>query len=415
MKVQTRIPLVADTRGNVLITALLLIFACSIMGATVVLLSSTDLKISGNQGRDTESLFTAEAGLAETVHRLSLANPTMSSGVNIAIGDTEPYDPLWRVYVQNTGGSPSQSGSTWYVPSLQDLSGDYLDYTVASGTDGAIMVEHKWEDRDGDGSRDDDEIVRYDPALVPPENFDTGFPIDVVTVTGRSSDARHTLQAEVTRQTLRTKAMGAFYTDRAVEIKGNSSFCGWNHNLSTPVGTRPNVCFSYHESEGNLGGVTTTGDQVKEKGVTHDIEGNPRTDTDPANPWYTLAELLGITEGQLTSLLANPDFTSPQDVMDGVTYIQGDANINAGMVGHGLMYVTGDITINGGFEYWGLIYVEGDGNIIGTPWIIGSVCIKGTADWNFGAGNCGVLYSAEAIKQYVGQLMPMQILAWRDL
>jgi Tfp pilus assembly protein PilX len=407
---------IADNRGNVLITALMLIFACSIMGATVVLLSSTDLKISGNEERDTQALFVAEAGLAEAVHRLSLPNPTMESGMNVAIGDDKPYDPNWKVYLQLNGSAPSESGSTWYVPTLQDLSGDYLPYSEPSGTgDEVLQVEHKWEDRDGDGVRDDDEIVRYDPTLVPPENFDTGFPVDVVTVTGRDGDARRTLQAEVTRQTLNVKAMGAFYTDKAVEIKGTSAFCGWNHPLSTPAGSRPNVCFPYHLPDGNLGGITTTGDAVVEKGASHDIEGDPPTDTDPANPWYTLAELLGITQSQLNDLLADPDYTAPADVMEGITYIQGDATFNAGMRGNGLIYVTGDVAINGGFEYYGLIYIEGDGNITGTPWILGSVCIRGTADWNFSAGNCGILYSAESIEQYVGQAMPMQILAWRDL
>jgi hypothetical protein len=154
---------------------------------------------------------------------------------------------------------------------------------------------------------------------------------------------------------------------------------------------------------------------VQEQGNTHDIEGSPPTDTDPSNPWYTLAELLGITQSQLNDILSNPDFTAPADEMDGVTYIQGNATINANMVGHGLLYVTGDCTVNGGFEYYGLIYVEGDLKITGTPWILGSVNVKGTSDFNFGAGNCGILYSSEAIDAYVGSIMPMSILAWRDL
>jgi formylmethanofuran dehydrogenase subunit C len=98
-----------------------------------------------------------------------------------------------------------------------------------------------------------------------------------------------------------------------------------------------------------------------------------------------------------------------------VTYIQGDAKINAQVVGHGLLYVTGDAVINGGFQYWGMIYVEGDCKIVGTPWILGTVLVKGSADFQFSAGNCGILYSEEAIQQYVGGLMPMITLAWRDL
>ena len=45
--------------------------------------------------------------------------------------------------------------------------------------------------------------------------------------------------------------------------------------------------------------------------------------------------------------MSDADFTVPASVMDGVTYIQGNATINADMSGHGLMYITGDCTING--------------------------------------------------------------------
>jgi Tfp pilus assembly protein PilX len=402
-------------RGNILITALLLIFASSIIGATIVMISSTDLKISGNQELETESFFVAEAGMSEAIHRLALANPTDVGGRNVAISDQKPYDPDWKVYIELNNNAPVQNGSVVTTGTLQDLTGDVLAYSVDNATDDAITVEHKWEDRNADGVRDADELVLYDPALVPPENFDTGNPIDVVTVTGRRGAARVILQAEVTRQKLMTKTMGALYTDKAVTISGNSAFCGWNHPLAMPIGTRPNACFAYHLADGNLAGVTTTGDVVNESGNAHDIEGSPAMDTDASNPWYSLAELLGITTSQLNELLADPDFTAPADLMDGVTYIQGSTTFNAGMVGHGLIYVTGDCAINGGFEYYGLIYIEGDLHITGTPWILGSVNVKGTSDFNFSSGNCGILYSAEAIDTYVGSLMPMSILAWRDL
>jgi len=406
---------IRDERGNILITALLLIFASSIIGATIVMISSTDLKISGNQELETESFFVAEAGMSEAIHRLALANPTEFNGHNVAISDQKPYSPDWKVYIELNNNAPVQNGSVVTTGTLQDLSGDFLAYSVDDATDDAVTVEHKWEDRNADGVRDDDEIVLYDPALVPPENFDSGNPIDVITVTGRRGGARVVLQAEVTRQKLMTKTMGALYTDKAVTISGNSAFCGWNHPLAMPIGTRPNACFAYHLADGNLAGVTTTGDVVQEQGNAHDIEGSPEMDTDPSNPWYSLAELLGITTSQLNELLADPDFTAPADLMDGVTYIQGSTTLNAGMVGHGLLYVTGDCAINGGFEYYGLIYIEGDLHITGTPWILGSVNVKGTSDFNFSSGNCGILFSVEAIDTYVGSLMPMSILAWRDL
>jgi hypothetical protein len=296
------------------------------------------------------------------------------------------------------------------------VNGDVIPYSQTSGTDDVISVEHKWDDVNGDGVRDAGEIVLYDPAQVPPENLTVGNPVDIITVTGRAgAGTKRVLQAEVTRLRLVAKTLGAFYTDKSVTVSGNSHFCGWNHDATIPAGTVQNACFGYHGTEGHLPGVTTTGDVVTQKGST-DLDGSPNsTDNDPANPWYTLSEVLGLTAGETAEILANADNTSIVTPLDGVTYIQGNATINSNMIGHGLLYVTGDLTINGGFKYWGLIYIEGDAKVTGTPWIVGSLICKQSADFNFSAGNCGIFYSQDVITQYVGTVMPMVTLSWRDL
>ena len=83
--------------GNVLIVTLLILFAIAIIGSTVAMVSTMDLKISGNQRKTSEALFVAEAGLNEAIHRISLPNPTNATvggwTGNIAISDSEPYDP----------------------------------------------------------------------------------------------------------------------------------------------------------------------------------------------------------------------------------------------------------------------------------------------------------------------------------
>ncbi|HEX5132350.1 MAG TPA: pilus assembly PilX N-terminal domain-containing protein [Candidatus Krumholzibacteria bacterium] len=409
-----------DERGNVLVIALLLVFATFIIGGILAMMSGTDLKIAGNQELGTEAQFAAEAGIAEAVHRLSLPYPTNvvvgGSTINASIADKSPYDPNYKALItmSSPGANPTISGSTMTAGTLQDLSGDPIQYTEPSGTNDVITVEHKWVDLDNDGTREDGEIVLYDPAQVPPENFTKGNPVDVITVTGRAGTSRQVVQVEVTRLRLLAKTLGALYTDKAVDITGNSAFCGWNHDIATPVGTKPNACFAYHLGDGHLSGVTTTGDVVNQKGAS-DVEGSPTaTNTDVANPWYTLPEVLGLTAGDVNEILANADFTSPTTPMDGVAYFQGNATINSNVVGHGLLYCTGDLTVNGGFKYWGLIYVEGDCKITGTPWIEGTVLVKGSSDFNFNAGNAAVLYSEDAISQYVGLLMPMVTIAWRD-
>jgi Tfp pilus assembly protein PilX len=419
MKTQHVVETVNNERGNILVIALLLVFATCIIGGAVAMMSSTDLKISGNQEKGTQAQFVAEAGLAEAMHRLSLAYPTNvtigGQPKNISIADAPPIDPTYKAYIQlkALGVNPTFAGNTMTAGTLQDLNGDVMDYSEASGTTDVLMVQHKWRDVNGNGARDAGEVVLYDTNKTPPENLVTGNPIDVITVTGREGTGKRTIEAEVTHMRLKFKTNGALYTDKATTVSGSSVFCGYNHNVAMPEGVVLNACFAYHLGTGHLAGVATTGDVVDQKGANK-TDGSPPTNTDVANLWYTLPEALGITQNECNDLLANADHTSISNTLDGVTYINGDAHINAQVTGHGLIYVNGDLTINGGFSFWGMIYVEGDCKITGNPWIMGTVMVKGTSDFQFSAGNCGILYSEDAIQQYVGGLMPMQVLAWRE-
>lgn len=195
---------VRNERGNVLVIALLLVFATMIIGGAVAMMSSTDTKISGNQEMGTEAQFAAEAGIAEAVHRLAVPYPTIETvggkQVNISIQDMPPYDPDYKAYITMTAAedNPVIAGSTMTAGTLQDLNSDFLDYSKPDGTDEVVTVEHKWDDLNADGVRDANEIVLYDPLQVPPENFTKGNPIDVVTVTGHKGTGRRIIQTEVT-------------------------------------------------------------------------------------------------------------------------------------------------------------------------------------------------------------------------
>jgi hypothetical protein len=411
-----------DEKGSALVITLLVLFAVSVIGATLAKISSTDLKVAGNQRFSTNALYAAEAGLSEAIHRLSLADPTNinvgGAAVNAAIGDSKPYDPSWQTYILLTTPKPApvQNGSIFLTGTIQDPNQDYIRYSRPSGTDDILTVEHKWRDANGNGVRDPNEVVLYDPAIIPPENLLTGFPVEIITVTGRSGIGERAIQAEVTRRTLYARTLGALYTDKAISITGNAAFCGYNHDLNVPEWTRPPGCNGFHLSAGDLAGVTTTGDDVDVSGAAADIDGYPSpTDTSSSNPFYSLPEVLGISTTELNEVLAQPDQTTVTNPFDGITYVQGDAMINSNYVGSGLLYVTGNLVAAGAFTFKGLIYVEGDVKIIGTPWVLGSVIVRGTSDYNFSAGNCGILYSEEAIRQFLGQAMPMIVLSWKEI
>jgi len=407
--------------GSVLVITLLIMFAVGVIGATLAVLSSMDLRISGNQRLTTQSLDVAEAGLSEAIHRISLSYPTNATiggwTGNVAIGDPLPLDPNWetRVYLTSPGSAPGGSGSIVTTGTIQDPNQTYLQYSRASGTADLLSVRHKWEDRNGDGTKDANEVVRYDPDQIPPENFSSGYPVEIVTITGRMAQAERVIQAEVTKRKLTARTMAALYIDKAIDINGNPGICGYNHALNTPNGTRPAACFAWHTTEGHLPGVATTGDDIDVDGSA-DVRGNPTpTDSSSTNPFYTLAELLGISQDDLNQVLASADNTSIVNPLNGVTYINGDAHINSNTQGAGLLYVTGDLSLNGTLDYEGLIYVEGDLKANGTMWCLGGIVVRGTTDYNSSTGNAGILYSADAISENLSKFMPVVVLSWREL
>jgi hypothetical protein len=413
---------IRDENGSVLVITLLIMFAVGVMGATLAVLASMDLKISGNQRSTTQSLDVAEAGLNEAIHRLSLVNPTNASvggwTGNIAIGDSSPYDPNWeaRIYLTDPGSAPSGGGSVVTTGTIQDPNQTYLQYSQTSGTDGVLTVRHKWRDRNGDGVKDANEVVRYDSEKIPPENFTSGFPVEIVTVPGRFAQANRAIQAEVTKRTLMARTMAALFLDKAIRLTGNPGVCGFNHDINTPANTKPFACFGWHKPSGHLAGVATTGDEVQIQGGAVDISGDPTpTDTSSTNPFYELHELLGISLAELNQILASADHTSIANPLNGITRLDGDAHVNSNVVGNGLLYCKGDLSVNGTFDYRGLIYVEGDVKVNGNCWVLGSVVVKGRSDFNSNAGNAGILYCKDALSQYLGQYLPMIVLSWREL
>lgn len=405
--------------GNVLIVTMLILFAIAIIGSTVATVSTMDLKISGNQRVSMRSIFVAEAGLNEAIHRLSLPDPTdVTIGGwtgNAAIADSKPYDPNWtvRIYLTSPAAAPPGSGSIVTTGTMQDLSGNPLEYSAPDGTDRVLTIQHKWVDRNSDGLRDQNEIVLYDALSVPPENFVTGSPVEVITVTGRSSDGEKVIQAEIAKKIVLVRTLAALYVDKAVKITGNSAFCGYNHPIDIPPFTVPNACFGWHLPGGNLPGVTSTGDAVQVMGSA-DVRGYPiPVDNSPTNPFYSLSEVLGLPSVEIDKILSNADNTSIKNPLDGVTYIKGDANINSNLVGKGLLYVTGDLHAAGSYTYVGLIFVEGDVHFTGTPWILGSMVVRGTSDFNFSSGNAAVLYSKDALERALDTANSCMMLSWQ--
>jgi hypothetical protein len=422
-----------NERGAGLVVAILVVVALFALGTALVFLTRTDVNISKHQTLHVEALYVAEAGVEEALHRLGLNDPTNitvnGSSINAAIRDAaSPPDPDWkaRVFLCNPGQEPAPSGTEYHTCTLQD-NGSWLEYSSAGDEATALTIEHKWRDLNGDNVRDANEIVLYDGSKYPPENFDTGTPVEVITVVAKSATAERQVKVEATRFPLNINARAALFCDRGVDVRGNVTVCGHDHAMNTPHYTMIPNCQNHEYcsnrttciATGCLTGIMTTGDVVDKRGTT-DLAGIPAPeDTSSSNQFLTLSEMLGIEQEALDEILSNADYTSTAaaDPQDGITYVDnaggGDAMWNNG-AGTGLLYVTGDLTTSGNFTWRGLIYVEGDYTIVGTPSIIGAVMVRGASDWAFSGGNPCILFSSEALDYYLRQSLHYIKIGWKE-
>ena len=425
--------------GSGLVLAILIVVALFVLGTSLAFLTRTDINISAHQTHYAEAIYVAEAGVEEVLQRMALEDPTYltvnGSTINAAIRDTAiPPDPNWRarIFLCNPGSEPSPSAAQIHTVTVQSAS-DWLVYSSPTDTLDAINVEHKWRDRDGDGLRDANEVVRYDGSRVPPENFVKGAPVEVITVMGMSANAERRIRVEATRLPLSANARAAVLCDRGVDIAGNVSICGHDHRMVAPVYTQIHDCDDYTPcsdvpgsaqclAQGCLYSVMTTGDTVVVKGST-DLDGSPQAspNTDSTNVFYTLAQTLGLTQDEVDEILAQADYTDvgEADPQEGITYVNNaagsDAKWNNGN-GTGLLYVTGDLEIAGNWTWKGLIYVEGDLKLTGTAWILGAVVVRGVSEYSadFSHGTPTVLYSSEALAYYLSQHLKFIKIAWKE-
>ncbi len=414
-------------RGAALILALAMLLALGFIGAALIYTAGGDLKMSGADRRGTQAQFSAEAGVQEALARLSM-RPGTDVTVNgetfdACIRDTASVlDPEWEVQMFTPGGDTPTSAnpSAMFTPTVQ-LTSSALDYVR---DDNLLIIRHKWRDVDGDNVRDADEIVRYDGSRIPPENMATGSTVEIIEVAGYMADARRRLRVEVTRFPFSPNIMAALQCDTGVDLRGTVNVCGHNHSIGTPENTHletaPPCSPNFDEAFDHLPAVMTTGDEIDVDGST-DLLGEPApTDTSSTNPFYSLAEALGVEQDVVDQILADPDHTSSSDgsPLNGITYIAGDATgpekFNS-VSGEGLLYVAGDLDISGGFAWRGLIYVDGDVRMTGNAWVLGAMLVQGDSDVGFGGGTPSVLYSRDAIRIALELAFDYIILSWKEL
>jgi len=408
--------------GAALIVTLMLLLALASMAFIVTSISSTDLLISGNDRQYQAALEVAEAGLAEAMHRMSLTPGTTvnvnGNDIDASIVDpADPPDPNWtaRIFLTAPGAAPASANPSEFHTGTIQPAGDFLAYASATDPGEAIIIQHKMSDLDGDGVN---EVVLYDPSKIPAENALTGQPIERITVRGENGPSSRTIMADVIRFPIDVNVNAALSADAGVDLRGNVTVCGHDHQAGTPTGTQlPSCSPNWDTADGHLVAVQTTGDPVTTQGST-DLLGSPTpTNTDATNLFLNIEETLGISIDEWNTIVDGADHyameTSPQD---GITIINGDVQVNGG-TGSGLLYVTGDLEMRGNFSWRGLIYVEGNLTNTGNTWVLGGMVVRGTGAVavDFAAGTPAVLYSRDMLTQALNGAMQYIVLNWKEI
>ncbi len=423
--------LLGNTKGSALIAALLLVAVSSIMGATILFATSTDLQISGNYRRAIQTFYAAEAGLVEMQRRLSgfsTTNPEF-------LGDmASPYEPNWSTYVFSQSGWKSTEDQTYnisltnYVP----LSGNPTNTlpqpnSVQSDMAYWTKVHHKTEYDaeqaghrvatphyvDGDGvtslhsPSNRGELIRFGyPSVtsVVPKQFTTSFqalypPIEMITSHGQVEGADSILQADVFHPS-GPPVWAPIYVGSQILLSGSmivvqgTDACGVVAAGLPPISLAPAAAL--------VG--------------TADLTGNPATPQ--VSPIHLdLDEQIDDLKKSATPVLANlMSVTLGSPITPSVHYAEptsGTLNISQ-VIGYGILLVKGNVQIAAPFQWQGLVLVSGQVTFAGG---LGSSTLNGALY----ADRVQVLHDDVSITLDTCPIaatlstLPVQVMNWRQV
>jgi Tfp pilus assembly protein PilX len=396
--------LVRDQRGVALVMALLVLLVISLLSVTLLMSVNVETKVSALSNRQMQALHIAEAGVAEAVSLIKSGDiPTNNNPQQVA-------------YIFNTvPGSVPVLGANQIALATRQPAGAWLSYTTAAMSESVLSVRYKT-------NAAQTAIYRYDPSLAQAVQTVSGFPIFVVTSTGRKGGTFRRIVTEVIQKPINVNAKGALVADKGIDFSGDSEICGFNHGMDAPPWTDVHPsCENWETGVGDQTGAWSSG-PITSSGSSKQ-SGSP-TDVSPgqvgfySGPW----DAFGMSQSDFFSWIGAPVGLEPSNPQ-GVYYLDdngvsqdasGSFKYNGG-TGEGLLYVDGDLAINGNFVFKGLVYIEGDLQINGNCWILGSIIVKGKSTIKIANGSCTVLFSEEAITQnvskYGGQFVT---LSWRE-
>ncbi len=427
--------------GNTLIIALLVLFLLTSLGVSYLAVTKGDKQIAGNQLVASQAFANAEAGITETLMRMSDPTKTGFPPNDYFIGEQPGfYNAGWGKYIVT---DPGNSGND---PQYNATTSDGLNNDPAQDASIDEMSEHYQETGSKQTMALVDKLdypwvkVRYklnnanqmvlfgdhdnNPTTPPRENLVRGIPVIIITSAGRRGSGNKIVTVEAIKWPL-PPVPGSVYTEGSMNFNGNSFYVdGKDHNASAPYDTVSGAP--------PLPGIATPNDP---NAIASALGGNQADNVQGSgsDPSVRSSQVnldlaaMAAAWSQASDITINGDSNNPNTSGWGsmsttpitlkVVHVAGDLHISGNSSGAGVLVVDGDFDLSGSFNWNGVVLVLGDvtvtgggnaKNIVGALMVQGSV--SGTSTFN---GNIKLLYSSEMISK-LNSLSRYEVSSWID-
>ncbi|GJL54219.1 MAG: hypothetical protein NPIRA02_13510 [Nitrospirales bacterium] len=430
--IRTRSP--ASTKGVALIAALMLMAVLSVMGATVLTATSTEITISGNYRRGVENVYLAEAGIAEGRARLRgdvLSNP------QLIVDLTKTYDPRWTAYILTSANWSSSNDTTFYKGHTNyfPIGGNQMNAMMQPNSLQRdlpywVKVKHKTEyDAERDGHRSDSpHYVDSDGSLKKHTRANSGnvilygyptanaftpleftsqvpiegsYPVERIVSSAGGIGGAATIEVDVVHPPI-PHVLAALYAKEGASFAGPLNAVSGHDQCGMAPSKPPVYTGSTSSATGPavFSGVPSSPQQgmleIPLLQAIHSLQ--------PGVPSLVTTHQSGVTWG---------DTSSSQTVLVDASSMSGGLSIK-NMRGSGLLLLVGDVLLEGPVQWQGGIISAGTIRVNGAP---GPVQIQGGVWTNQLvdlAGSFTVVYDSCAIRASVLR-QPLIVRKWKQL
>lgn len=374
-----------DDQGFALVAVLLLVAVASLVTATVLQTTSTEIQISGNYKQAVQEFYAAEAGLAEARSRL---RKTPGAEAAFIRDPAVPPDPSWTAYVlESAGWTPSvdpeyASHETNLIPVPGNPTNTVVQpNSLQTGLPYWVKIRHKTEydaeraghrpatphyvDLDGStsshskGSRGNVIYFGYPTTTSrDPVSFTTNvpvpwLPIEKIVAHGSATGSPVVLEEEVYHPP-GLNQLGALHVYGSVSLAGVPVTID-GHDACGAVGSLPPVVY---------GGTITSAPTIHFDGTPAGPQHSSNVPASAAVLAALNADAMILTHDQVNQLLATAEapltffagggiFAQPQGIRIrqtrgfGILLVNGNATLEGEVYWDGMILVTGTLFLNG--------------------------------------------------------------------